>query len=78
MAGTVTDKSITVSAGGEDVGAATALGAAVGFELIGTSIAALAADDVVLTTAEGTDDSDEAAIVKAAVLASKGGTCTLT
>jgi len=67
---------VTVSAGGEDVGVAITLatgGSAL--ELLGTAIGAVAADDVVLTTG-GTDDGDESIVVKAAVLTSNDGTCT--
>ena len=78
MTGTVTDNDLTVSAGGEDVSGAIVFAAGVPQELIGTAIAALAADDVVLTSGAETDNANEVTVVKAGVLTSNDGTCTLT
>jgi len=69
---------LTVSAGGEDVGVAFDFATVPGQELIGTAIAALAADNVVLTAGTETDTNDEITVVKVAVLTSNDGTCTLT
>jgi len=80
VAGTQTTDAndLQLSAGGENIGAVVIFVSGVAQELTGTGIAAVAADNVVLTAGAETDTNDEVTVVKAAVLTSNDGTCTLT